>query len=221
MSNISGFVKRLRDIMRSDPGINGDAQRIEQIAWLLFLKVYSAKEEEWKANDKNYVSIIPEEIQWKNWAQKNGLTGDDLLKFVNETVFPKLKEIKVSKDTEIRKAIVYTTFADANQYMKDGVSLRQLAELLEVTPAAACEMVDALVQKKVVVREKDSEDRRAVSLRIVPEHFRKFEEIEKNLDQVFADFLTDFPADRREMALELMDQLIGSLQKRVAGKELI
>lgn len=102
-----------------------------------------------------------------------------------------------------------------------GVSLRQLAELLEVTPAAACEMVDALVQKKVVVREKDSEDRRAVSLRIVPEHFRKFEEIEKNLDQVFADFLTDFPADRREMALELMDQLIGSLQKRVAGKELI
>lgn len=131
MSNISGFVKRLRDIMRSDPGINGDAQRIEQIAWLLFLKVYSAKEEEWKANDKNYVSIIPEEIQWKNWAQKNGLTGDDLLKFVNETVFPKLKEIKVSKDTEIRKAIVYTTFADANQYMKDGVSLRQVVNVID------------------------------------------------------------------------------------------
>ncbi len=117
--------------MRSDPGINGDAQRIEQIAWLLFLKVYSAKEEEWKANDKNYVSIIPEEIQWKNWAQKNGLTGDDLLKFVNETVFPKLKEIKVSKDTEIRKAIVYTTFADANQYMKDGVSLRQVVNVID------------------------------------------------------------------------------------------
>lgn len=121
--------------MRSDPGINGDAQRIEQIAWLLFLKVYSAKEEEWKSNNKNYVSIIPDDIQWKNWAHEEkkgcGLTGDELLSFVNNTVFPKLKAIKVSKDTEIRKAIVFTTFSDANQYMKDGVSLRQVVNVID------------------------------------------------------------------------------------------
>ena len=135
MSNISNFVKRLRDIMRNDPGINGDAQRIEQIAWLLFLKVYDAKDSEWKAANKAYTSIIPDEIQWRNWAheEKNGsgLTGDDLLNFVNNTVFPRLKSLNVSKDTEIRKAIVFTTFSDANQYMKDGVLLRQVVNVID------------------------------------------------------------------------------------------
>lgn len=135
MSNISSFVKRFRDIMRADPGINGDAQRIEQIAWMLFLKVYDSKEDEWKAMDKNYVSIIPEDIQWKNWAHEeragSGLSGDDLLNFVNNTVFPKLKALTVSKETEIRKAIVKTTFEDANNYMKDGVSLRQVLNVID------------------------------------------------------------------------------------------
>lgn len=135
MSNISNFVKRLRDIMRNDPGINGDAQRIEQIAWLLFLKVYDAKDTEWKAASKGYTSIIPDDIQWHNWAHETkegaGLTGDDLLNFVNNTLFPKLKSLNVSKDTEIRKAIVFTTFSDANQYMKDGVLLRQVVNVID------------------------------------------------------------------------------------------
>ena len=60
MSNISGFIKRLRDIMRNDAGINGDAQRIEQIAWLLFLKVYDTKEQDWEFEDDKYQSIIPD-----------------------------------------------------------------------------------------------------------------------------------------------------------------
>ena len=72
MSNLGSFVKNLRDIMRNDPGINGDAQRIEQIAWLLFLKVYDSKDEEWamEAEDQGatYSSIIPEHLKWKNWA---------------------------------------------------------------------------------------------------------------------------------------------------------
>ena len=135
MSNISTFVKRLRDIMRNDPGINGDAQRIEQIAWLLFLKVYDAKDTEWKAANKAYTSIIPDEIQWRNWAHEDkegsGLTGEELLNFVNNTLFPKLKALKVTKDTEIRKAIVFTTFSDANQYMKDGVLLRQVVNVID------------------------------------------------------------------------------------------
>ena len=135
MSNLAGFVKRLRDIMRNDAGINGDAQRIEQIAWMLFLKVYDAKEQDWEWDDEDYQSIIPEECRWQNWARddKSGtaLTGDDLLNFVNNTLFPTLKKLPVDASTPIKKAIVQTTFADANQYMKDGVLLRQVINVID------------------------------------------------------------------------------------------
>lgn len=135
MSNLTGFVKRLRDIMRNDAGINGDAQRIEQITWLLFLKVYDAKEQDWEFDDSDYKSIIPENCRWANWAvdDKSGkaMTGDTLLNFVNNTLFPTLKKLPVDKDTHIKKAIVQTTFADANNYMKDGVQLRQLINIID------------------------------------------------------------------------------------------
>lgn len=149
MSNLSGFVKRLRDIMRNDAGINGDAQRIEQIAWMLFLKVYDAKEQDWEWDDEDYVSIIPEECRWQNWAVDDhtgtALTGDKLLNFVNNTLFPVLKGtdikdsngkviipgVKVDSSTPIKKAIVQTTFADANQYMKDGILLRQVINVID------------------------------------------------------------------------------------------
>lgn len=135
MSNLTGFVKRLRDIMRNDAGINGDAQRIEQIAWMLFLKVYDAKEQDWEWDDEDYTSIIPEECRWQNWAHddKSGiaLTGDKLLDFVNNTLFPTLKNLPVDASTPIKKAIVQTTFADANNYMKDGVLLRQVINIID------------------------------------------------------------------------------------------
>ena len=134
MSNLSGFVKRLRDIMRNDAGINGDAQRIEQIAWLLFLKVYDAKEQDWEFEEENYVSIIPEPCRWSSWAHDEtgkGMTGDALLNFVNNTLFPTLKRLPVDANTPIKKAIVQTTFADANQYMKDGVLLRQIVNIID------------------------------------------------------------------------------------------
>lgn len=135
MSNLTGFVKRLRDIMRNDAGINGDAQRIEQITWLLFLKVYDAKEQDWEFDDSDYKSIIPENCRWANWAvdDKSGkaMTGDTLLNFVNNTLFPTLKKLPVDKDTPIKKAIVQTTFADANNYMKDGVLLRQVVNVID------------------------------------------------------------------------------------------
>lgn len=134
MSNLAGFVKRLRDIMRNDAGINGDAQRIEQIAWMLFLKVYDAKEQDWEWDDEDYVSIIPEECRWKNWAVDDrtgtAMTGERLLDFVNNTLFPTLKKLPVDASTPIKKAIVQTTFADANQYMKDGVLLRQVINVI-------------------------------------------------------------------------------------------
>lgn len=94
MGNMSNFVKRVRDIMRNDAGINGDAQRIEQIAWMLFLKVYDAKEQDWEFSDDNYHSIIPEPCRWRKWAHDEngqGMTGDTLLDFVNNTLFPTLK----------------------------------------------------------------------------------------------------------------------------------
>lgn len=149
MGNLSGFVKRLRDIMRNDAGINGDAQRIEQITWLLFLKVYDAKEQDWTFDDENYQSIIPEDCRWASWAHddKSGsaMTGNTLLDFVNNTLFPvlkgtdikdskgeiKIKGVKVDASTPIRKAIVQSTFADANNYMKDGVLLRQVINVID------------------------------------------------------------------------------------------
>ena len=121
--------------MRNDAGINGDAQRIEQIAWMLFLKVYDAKEQDWEWDDEEYQSIIPAECRWQNWAHddKSGaaLTGDKLLDFVNNKMFPTLKKLPVDASTPIKKAIVQTTFSDANNYMKDGVLLRQVINVID------------------------------------------------------------------------------------------
>lgn len=135
MSNLTGFVKRLRNIMRNDAGVNGDAQRIEQIVWILFLKIYDEKERDWEWEDEGYQSIIPQPCRWRNWAadDKSGsaMTGDTLLAFVNNTLFPTLKNLPVNAATPIRKAVVQTTFADANNYMKDGVLLRQVINVID------------------------------------------------------------------------------------------
>lgn len=135
MASISSFVKSIRDIMRNDSGINGDAQRIEQITWMLFLKVYSEKEKEWKFEDSSWRSIIPEEYQWDSWAKDDhsgkALTGDNLLNFVNNKLFPALKNLEVTNDTPIKQSIVKTTFEDANNYMKDGALLRQVINIID------------------------------------------------------------------------------------------
>lgn len=121
--------------MWNDAGINGDAQRIEQLAWMLFLKVYDQKEQDWKWDDDNFVSIIPAECRWANWAHDDrtgrAMTGDRLLDFVNNTLFPTLKKLPVDVSTPIKKAIVQTAFADTNNYMKDGVLLRQVINIID------------------------------------------------------------------------------------------
>jgi type I restriction enzyme M protein len=147
--SLSNFVKRIRDIMRNDAGINGDAQRIEQLAWMLFLKVYDAKEQDWDMDEDNFKSIIPEPCRWSNWAvdDKSGkaMTGDTLLGFINNTLLPvlkgqnvlnvdgtiKLKGVTVTPETPIKKSIVQATFEDANNYMKDGVLLRQIINVID------------------------------------------------------------------------------------------
>lgn len=124
----AAFIKRLRDIMRQDAGVTGDAQRIEQLSWILFLKVYDAKEEDWEFLDEHYRSIIPERLRWRNWAAntKGARTGQPLLDFVDRNLFPTLKTLPVSPETPRRQTIVRETFEEANNYMKDGTLLRMI-----------------------------------------------------------------------------------------------
>lgn len=133
--SLNNIIKRLQDVMRNDAGINGDAQRIEQIVWILFLKVYDAKEENWEFYDDNFQSIIPEACRWRNWAvdNKDGktLTGDALLSFVNNTLFPTLKALPIDENTPINKTIVKDTFIDSYNYQKDGVLLRQVINVID------------------------------------------------------------------------------------------
>jgi len=132
---INNFVKRIQDVMRNDSGVNGDAQRIEQIVWILFLKIYDAKEEIWELFHDDYKSIIPDGLKWRNWAvdKKDGeaLTGDALLDFVNNELFPTLKNLEIDEDTPMRQIIVKYAFEDANNYQKDGILLRQVINIID------------------------------------------------------------------------------------------
>lgn len=132
---MTNFVKRIQDVMRNDAGVNGDAQRIEQIVWILFLKIYDAKEELWELYDEDYKSIIPEELKWRNWAvdERDGqaLTGDELLDFVNNKLFPSLKNLELDENTPMSQVIVRYAFEDANNYQKDGVLLRQVVNIID------------------------------------------------------------------------------------------
>lgn len=133
--SLNNLVKRLQDIMRNDAGINGDAQRIEQIVWILFLKVYDVKENDWALMFDKYQSIIPKELKWERWAKdkKDGqaLTGDELLNFVNGKLFPSLKKIPIDENTPMNKAIIRAAFEDNNNYMKDGILLRQVINVID------------------------------------------------------------------------------------------
>lgn len=133
--SIDNLVKRLQNIMRQDSGVDGDAQRIAQIVWILFLKVYDAKEELWEFHDDDYESIIPEELRWREWAVDNkdgkAMTGDELLTFVNDRLFPTLKSLEVDETTPRKSAIVKEVFEDAFNYMKNGVLLRQVINAID------------------------------------------------------------------------------------------
>ena len=133
--SLNNFVRSLQNIMRGDAGINGDAQRIEQMAWILFLKVYDSRESDWEIYEPEFKSIIPEELRWRNWAvdKKDGksMTGQELLDFVNNKLFPGLRALTVTQDTPQNKAIVRSVFEDSNQYMKDGVLLRQVVNAID------------------------------------------------------------------------------------------
>lgn len=128
---INSLIKTVQDIMRQDAGVDGDAQRISQLVWMIFLKVYDVKEESWELTDENYQSIIPEELRWRNWASDDeGITGDELLDFVNEKLFKSMKELTVDEFTDKRALIVKSVFEDSYNYMKSGTLMRQLINKL-------------------------------------------------------------------------------------------
>ena len=134
MSNISSILKSIQTIMWQDTGLNGDAQRIEQLGWMLFLKIFSDKDKELELLDDNYTSPIPDEFHWVkekgNWAgDDEGMTGDELLEFVDRKLFPALRNIDVSSGNR-RALIVREVFEGNNNYMKSGINIRKVLNKL-------------------------------------------------------------------------------------------
>ncbi|OWK73102.1 DNA methyltransferase [Flavobacteriaceae bacterium JJC] len=125
MSNIGGVIKSIRDIFRKDPGLSGDAQRIEQLGWMIFLKLFDDKDQEKELLNPEYKSPIPAEYQWRTWAENDeGITGDELINFVNNKLFPSLKNLAVAIDDRLG-IIIRQIFDGTNNYMKSGTTFRQ------------------------------------------------------------------------------------------------
>ena len=129
--SISSAIKSIQDIMRKDAGVDGDAQRLGQMSWLLFLKVFDAQEEELELALDNYKAPIPKKFLWRNWAQNpQGITGESLLNFINNELFITLKSLSVPLDLNPRGYVVKSAFSDAFNYMKNGTLLRQVINKL-------------------------------------------------------------------------------------------
>ena len=125
MSNIGGIIKSIRDIFRKDPGLSGDAQRIEQLGWMIFLKLFDEKDKEKEILNKKYKSPIPTKLKWRNWAEDDeGMTGDALITFVNNELFPQLKNLTIGLDDKLG-VIIRNIFDGTNNYMKSGTTFRQ------------------------------------------------------------------------------------------------
>ncbi|MDO3387957.1 class I SAM-dependent DNA methyltransferase [Gilvimarinus sp. SDUM040013] len=129
--SISTVIKSIQDIMRKDAGVDGDAQRLGQLSWLLFLKIFDAQEEQLELEQDDYREPIPAKYLWREWAaDEQGITGDRLLEFVNDDLFPTLKNYSANIQTNPRGFIVREAFSDAYNYMKNGTLLRQVINKL-------------------------------------------------------------------------------------------
>lgn len=130
MANISGIVKSARKIMRQDIGTGSDELRILQLGWMLFLKIFSDKDKELELLQDNYTSAIPAELHWDEWAADDeGMTGDELLAFIDRKLFPTLSNIDLSTGNR-RAVLVHEVFANNYNYMKSGIHLRQVINKL-------------------------------------------------------------------------------------------
>lgn len=127
--SIGATVKAIQDIMRKDAGVDGDAQRISQLVWMIFLKVFDAREQEYELLEDNYKSPIPEGLRWRNWATNSeGMTGESLLDFVDNALFKTLKGLISSPNP--RGKVIGKVFEDAYNYMKNGTLIRQVVNKL-------------------------------------------------------------------------------------------
>lgn len=123
---VSNTTKALKDTMRIDAGINGDAQYIEQITWMLFLKAFDYKEQEWELTEEDYYPVIPQKYRWSEWAADDeGITGDALLDHINE-MFVELRNLDTSEDPKKRKWLIRDVMEGVNNFMKSGTLLRQV-----------------------------------------------------------------------------------------------
>lgn len=134
MANLKGIIDGIRKIMWQDTGLNGDAQRIEQLGWMLFLKIFSDKDKELEVLNDEYTSPIPDELHWESWAgDDEGMTGDELQQFVDQKLFPTLKNLKVGMSDDLankRALIVREVFDGNNNYMKSGTNIRKVLNKL-------------------------------------------------------------------------------------------
>lgn len=129
--SVSTIIKSVQDTMRKDAGVDGDAQRISQLVWMVFLKVFDAKEEEWELMRDEYRAIVPEGLRWRDWAANNeGMTGDELLDFVNNKLFKELKKMQLNEYSDPKAFIVKAVFEDSYNYMKSGTLMRQVINKL-------------------------------------------------------------------------------------------
>lgn len=137
--NLSSTIKSIQDIMRKDDGVDGDAQRLGQITWMLFLKVFDQREEEWEDDNAQYLSPIPERFRWRNWAKylpdadgkkKPQIAGSELIAFVNNELFPALKD-QIDAGKSPQHKVIKQVFEDANNYMKSGPQMLAVIEKLE------------------------------------------------------------------------------------------
>lgn len=130
MKNIGNIIKTLQNIMRKDPGVSGDAQRIEQLGWMITLKILDDKDEELELINEKYISPIPADLRWQNWAaDSEGMTGDALKDFIDNKLFPKLNTLDVSNGNK-RALIIREIFEGTNNYMKNGTIIRQVVNKL-------------------------------------------------------------------------------------------
>ena len=130
MADIGGIIKTLQNIMRKDQGVSGDAQRIEQLGWMITLKIIDDKDAEMELLEDDYKSVIPEKLRWRNWAaDSEGITGDALQSFVDNQLIPGLKKIDVSTGNK-RAILIRDIFDGINNYMKNGTIIRQVVNKL-------------------------------------------------------------------------------------------
>lgn len=125
--SIGNVIKSIQDIMRKDVGVDGDAQRISQMGWMLFLKIFSDREAEYELTQDKYKSPIPKKYLWQSWAANaEGITGDELIDFINNDLFKTLKSLEADLERNPRGAVAKSVFEDAYNYMKSGQLLRQV-----------------------------------------------------------------------------------------------